>query len=202
MDNNINLNDLWAKQTSVVPNPEKLLSEIKKMKQTNLRKLVLSNFLLISTSVFIILIWAYYQPQWIITKIGIILIILAMAIYLIAYNKSYSLFRDRMNPQCNRDYLKDLLAIKAKQLFMQTTMLNLYFVLLSAGIGLYMYEYTSRMTTFWAIFAYGITTLWILVNWFYLRPRQIKKQQSKLDEIIDKIKMINEQFDEKNKSIR
>jgi len=202
MKNNINLNDLWAKQTSVVPNPENLMSEIKIMKQLNLRKLVLANVLLITTSVFIILIWVYYQPQWITTKIGIILIILAMAIYLFAYNKSYSLFRDRMNPQSNRDYLKDLLAIKAKQLFMQTTMLNLYFVLLSAGIGLYMYEYTSRMTAFWAIFTYGITALWVFLNWFYFRPRQIKKQQSKLDEIIRKIELLNEQLDEKNKGFR
>jgi uncharacterized membrane protein YidH (DUF202 family) len=197
MDNNINLNDLWAKQTSVIPNSENLMSEIKKMKQLNLRRLVLANFLLITTSAFIILIWIYYQPQWITTKIGIILIILAMAIYLLAYNKSYSLFRDRMNPQSNRDYLKDLLAIKAKQLFMQTTMLNLYFVLLSAGISLYMYEYTSRMTAFWAIFTYGITGLWVFLNWFYFRPRQINKQLSKLDEIISKIEMLNEQLDEK-----
>jgi hypothetical protein len=34
-----------------------------------------------------------------------------------------------------------------------------------------------------------ITSIWILFNWFYLRPKQIKNQQSKLDEIISKWKM-------------
>ena len=87
--------------------------------------------------------------------------------------------------------------IKAKQQYMQTTMLNLYFVLLSTGIGLYMYEYTQLMTAFWGIFVYGITSIWILFNWFYLRPKQIKKQQSKLDEIIGKFEMLNEQLNEK-----
>jgi uncharacterized membrane protein YciS (DUF1049 family) len=53
------------------------------------------------------------------------------------------------------------------------------------------------MTAFWGIFAYGITSIWILFNWFYLRPKQIKKQQSKLDEIIGKFKMLNEQLNEK-----
>ena len=53
------------------------------------------------------------------------------------------------------------------------------------------------MTTFWGIFAYGTTSIWILFNWFYLRPKQIKKQQSKLDEIIGKFEMLNEQLNEK-----
>lgn len=195
MSDNINFKDLWAKQTSIVPNPENLFLEIKKMKKTNMRRLVLANCLLIATAVFIIFVWVYYQPQFLTSKIGIILIILAMTIYLYAFNKSYSLFKDRLNSQSNRNYLKDLLAIKAKQLFMQTSMLNLYFVLLSTGIGLYMYEYTSRMTIFWGMFAYGITALWILFNWLYLRPRQIKKQQSILDEIISKVEIINKQLD-------
>lgn len=78
---------------------------------------------------------------------------------------------------------------------MHTTMLNVYFILLSAGIGLYMYEYTSRMTMLWGIFAYGITLAWILINWFCLRPKQIKKQQSKLDEIITKFKKLNQQLE-------
>jgi len=195
MDDNINFNELWAKQRSSEPNQENLLLQIKKMKQTNLRKLVITNFLLITTSGLIILVWVYFQPQFITTKIGMVLVILTMSIYLLAYNRSYSLFKDNMNSQSNRDYLNELLAIKAKQLFIHSTMLNLYFVLLSTGLSLYMYEYASRMTTFWGMFTYGITALWILANWFYLRPRQIKKQQSKLDEIIRKLQNINKQLD-------
>ena len=85
MIDNINFKDLWAKQTSIVPNPENLIADIKKMKESNLRKLVFTNLLLIATSIFIIIIWAYYQPQLLTTKIGIILIILAMVIFLFAY---------------------------------------------------------------------------------------------------------------------
>jgi len=196
MDNNINFKDLWAKQTSVVPNTENLIAEIKKIKQYNLRKLILTNILLIATSIFIIFIWMHYQPQLLTTKIGIILIILAIAVFLFAFNNSYSLFKSDKNSQSNSDYLKDLIAIKAKQKFMETTMLNLYFILLSIGIGLYMYEYTSRMKPIWEIVTYGITFIWILFNWFYLRPKQVKKQRAKLDAIISKFEMVNNQLDE------
>jgi hypothetical protein len=197
MNSNINFNELWAKQKTGVPNKEELLSKINKFKKSNLKRLIITNLLLIITSLFIIFIWVHYQPQMIITKIGVILTILAMVIFIIVYNQSFTLFRKTYNTQSNSEYLKDLLAIKAKQQFMQTTMLNLYFVLLSTGIGLYMYEYTKLMTAFWGIFTYGITSIWILFNWFYLRPKQIKKQQSKLDEIISKFEMLVEQLDEK-----
>ncbi|PQB06936.1 hypothetical protein BST83_07045 [Polaribacter filamentus] len=196
MNDNINFKDLWAKQTSVAPNPENLIADIKKMKQSNFKKLVFTNLLLFTHSIFIICIWIYYQPQLITTKIGIILIILAMVIFLLAYNKSYSLFKNYKNSQSNSDYLKNLIAIKSKQKFMETTILNLYFILLSIGIGLYMYEYTSRMKTIWGIVTYGITFIWILFNWFYLRPKQINKQRAKLDSIISKFEMVNNQLDE------
>ena len=101
MDNNINFKDLWSKQTSLAPNPENLIADIKKMKQSNLRKLVFTNILLIATSIFIISIWIHYQPQFLTTKIGIILTILAMAVFLFAYNNSYSLFKSDKNSQSN-----------------------------------------------------------------------------------------------------
>lgn len=194
MNPNINFNELWAKQKTGEPDIEDLLSKMNTFKKSNLKKLIITNLLLITTSLFIILIWVYFQPQMITTKIGIIVTILAMVIFVIGYNQSFVLFRKQTNTLSTTEYLKDLLAIKAQQEFMQTTMLNLYFILLSIGIGLYMFEYTERMTVFWGIVAYGITSIWILFNWFYLRPKQIKKQQSKLDEIIGKFEELHEQL--------
>lgn len=197
MNSNINFNELWAKQKTAEPNIEDLLSKINKFKKSNFKRLIITNILLITTALFIIFIWVYYQPQMITTKIGIILTILSMVIFVIAYNQSFALYRKTTNTLSNSDYLKNLLDIRAKQQFMQTTMLSLYFVLLSTGIFLYMYEYVKRMTPFWGIFAYGVTSVWVLFNWFYLRPKQIKKQQSKLDEIISKFEILIEQLDEK-----
>ena len=196
MTNNVNLEELWASQTTSQPNANDLFLKIKELKKNNFKKLIITNILLIATSVFIIFIWVYYQPQLLTTKIGIILTILSMALYLFAYNQSFSLLRNTSNTQSNSEYLRNLLDIKTKQQFLQTTMLNLYFVLLSTGICLYMYEYTLRMTVFWALFAYSVTLTWIGFTWFYLRPRQIKKQQTKIDDIITRFEIIIKQLDE------
>lgn len=39
--------------------------------------------------------------------------------------------------------------------------------------------------------------VWIMLNWFYFRPKQIRKQQQQLDDIIDRLQHI---CDQKNRS--
>lgn len=194
MDNNIDFKDLWKKQTIIPPNIDELFSKLNQFKKSSLRKLILSNVLLIVTSAFILFIWYYFQPQFTTTKIGIVLIVLAIVIYLFVYNQLFQSLKTIDNKQSNNEYLQNLISIRTKQQFLQSTMLNLYFIMLSSGICLYMYEYTSRMTIFWAIFAYAITLAWIALNWLYIRPKTIKKQQNKLDELISKFESVQQQL--------
>ncbi|MFZ4930420.1 hypothetical protein [Chryseobacterium sp. Mn2064] len=196
MDSNIDFKNIWKQQTSNKPNLEELLGKLKKFRNENLRKLICSNLSLIATSLFIAFIWYYYQPQMISTKLGIVLVILAMIIFLTAYNRLFMTFYKIDSTQSNQEYLQSLYMVKNKQKLMQTTMMNLYFIMLSLGICLYLYEYTSLMTLFSACLAYGITLLWIAFNWFYLRPKTIKKQESKLDALISKFEEINNQLKE------
>lgn len=193
-NNNINFNHLWQSRTANQLPTEELLKKVNAFKKYNYIKISLTTLAFSLTSVFICWIWINYNPQIFTTKFGIVLIILAMAIYGYSLNQQYPLLKNINNTNSNTAYLKNLLALKKKQLFLQTTMLNLYFTMLSLGIGLYMIEPTSNMTIFWAIFAYGITALWILFNWFYLRPKQIKKQQTSINNLISKFEYIQLQL--------
>lgn len=194
-NNNIDFKDLWKQQTVSQPNIEDLMTRLKQFKKAGLRSVWKTNILLFATAAFIIFIWYYYQPQFISTKIGIILVILAMVMYVAFYNGLLRIYKDIDTTQTNQEYLQKLILIKRKQQFMQSVILSWYFVLLLAGICLYMYEYASRMTVFYALITYGITLLWIGFNWFYLRPKQIKKQQSKINDLIAKFEDINKQLD-------
>jgi hypothetical protein len=194
MDNNINFNDLWSGQKIVQPNPDELILKVDKLKKANTKRIVYTNITLVLTSVFICFIWYYYQPQFITSKIGIVLAVLAMLSFIVASNSSLVLYKKLDAGESNQQYLKTLLLIKEKQQFMQTTMLNLYFLFLSVGLSLYMYEYVSRMSTLMAVVVCGVTALWFLFNWFYLRPKQIKKQEAKLNEIIAKFEDIQGQL--------
>lgn len=194
MDTNIDFKNIWKQQTSNKPNMEELLNGLKKFKNENLRKLITTNLLLMATSLCIGFVWYRYQPQMVTTKIGLVLVILAMVIFLLAYNKLFMTFYKIDNTQSNTEYLQNLYEVKNKQKFMQTTMLNLYFIMLFLGICFYMYEYTSRMTLASGILVYAVTLAWIAFNWFYLRPRTIRKQQAKLNGLINKFEEINDQL--------
>lgn len=194
MDNTRDFTAIWQQQKVVQPNIDELQHKLNRFKKNNLKKLIISNILLVTTIVFVVLIWYKYQPQYLTTKIGIVLVILAMVIFLLNYNKQFSSLNKIDDTRTISDYLKSLTELKTKQKYIQSTMLSLYFIMLSSGIGLYMYEYTSIMTILWAIFAYGITLTWIGLSWFYIRPKIIKKQQAKLNELISKFEAVNNQL--------
>lgn len=196
MNTNINFKDLWQKQMTSQPDMKDLRLKLRHFRNSNLKKMIILDVLLAATCVFIIFIWIYYQPQMITTKIGIVLTILAIVMYLFTSNKLYTVYNKIDHNQTNQEYLQNLILLKTKQKYLQTTILSWYYLLLSIGICLYMIEYTSRMTSFWQVFSYTILIIWIGFNWLYTRPRTIKKQNIKLDELINKFGGMNAQSKE------
>jgi membrane protein YdbS with pleckstrin-like domain len=193
MKREIDLKKLWSAQGAPAPDRADLLLRIRKIRNRGLRSILWANICLIVTSAFIVGVWIIFQPQFLSTKLGIIIVIVAMLMFLFFQNKSIRFYRDADSAQTNGEYLNALLKIKLRQRFVQHTVLSAYFALLSVGLWLYLYEYTSRMKPLWAIVAYGITTLWMAFNWFYIRPRQIRKSESKIDGVINGLQNIMKQ---------
>jgi len=193
-NNNIDFKDLWKKQTITQPNMEDLITRLKQFKKTALHSLWITNILLFATCIFIIVIWYFYQPEFISTKIGIVLMVSAMVIYLVVYNRLLRTYKNIDATQTNQEYLQKLILIKRKQQFLQSKILSLYFVLLGIGICLYMYEYTSRMSVFYGITSYVVLLIWMGIAWFYLRPKEIRKHEGKLNNLIAKFEEVNNQL--------
>jgi hypothetical protein len=187
MSSNLNLNDLWKSQYAPQPAAETLIAKWKKTKRSNLRRVLFTNILFTITSLFIIWIWIAYNPQLLTTKTGIVLVILAMAVYGLAYNSLKPLIKEIDSSSGNKEYLEKLLLLKSRQQFLHNTMLNIYFILLSAGLFLYMIEPAMAMSVQSRILVYGITAVWILFNWLYVRPKMRKKQEGKIGELIAKV---------------
>ncbi len=191
---NIDFKNIWKQQKVEEIDIEQLLLKLEKFKRSSLNKLIFTNIAFLITLVLLICIWYYFQPQYITTKIGISLVILSMVIFLFYNNKSFSEIKKLDFSQDNASYLQSLIGLKNKQMFMQTKMLSLYFLMLSTGLALYLYEYTLRMKISWAILAYGLSFAWIALNWFYIRPKTIKKQNAKIDDLIQKFRSIDGQL--------
>ncbi|RZJ34793.1 MAG: hypothetical protein EOO51_08020 [Flavobacterium sp.] len=196
MGSDINLKELWNKKEAAIPDTGALLDETRRFQRNNLRKLIMANVTLVLSSAFILFVWYYFQPERITTKIGIVLVIAAMAMYLFVYNGMFHVLRKIDDGLSSNEYLAQLLLLRTRQQLMQTRIMNAYFLMLSGGIALYMIEYTSRMSLLWAMVTYGVTFLWILFNWVYIRPRTIRKQREKLDALIQKFESLQAQLSE------
>lgn len=194
MENNIDLKALWTRQP--VPNADKdaLLNKLSKLRAAKRRSLIWANVCLIPTALFVVWIWVYYQPEYTSTKVGIVLVVTAIVMFLVVSNKLIPLYKALNTAQLNSTYLDDLLKIRQREQFIQTTITNLYFLMLSVGLMLYLYEYASRMESTGMIITYVVTAGWIAFNWFYFRPRQINKSRQKLDSMIQHLNEIKNQM--------
>jgi hypothetical protein len=184
---------LWTKEETSTPRIEELLSKIKKLKREELIKLIGINILMLATIAFITLVWLYFEPQLVTTKIGIVLTVFGIIFYLIAYNSFISRFRKINENQSNSEFLNAMIRHKERQKFLQARMLQIYFITLTLGVCLYLYEIVIQLDFPWTILAYSTTLIWISFSWLYLRPRVIKKEQGKLDKIINKFENIIQQ---------
>ena len=194
METNIDLKKIWNTQKIETPNVEILYNKANKLKSRSFLKLVVVNIALLLTIIFFGFIWYYYQPELVTTKIGIILIILAILIFLLPFNKQSSLLTKNKTEPNSKEYLQQLIKLKEMQVSQQTKILSVYFILLALGIWLYMFEYVSKMTITWGIITYAITTFWFAINWFYLRPKAITKQNAKLNKLLVEFEKLNNQM--------
>ncbi|MCO5946107.1 hypothetical protein [Mucilaginibacter flavidus] len=194
MSNNIDFKELWNRGKASAPDVSEIFAKANRLTRKTRCKIWWSNIILSITILLMIFIWWYYQPQLLTTKIGLILILIAIVIFLVTTNQLSPLLAKADEETDSRHFLEQVIRIKHKQEFLNKTMLTVYFILLSIGITLYFIEYASRGSLLFQVLAYGITFAWIIFNWIYIKTRTIKKQQKAINDIIARLEEVNKQF--------
>ncbi|CAM1367038.1 hypothetical protein [Tenacibaculum xiamenense] len=187
----IDLKNIWKQQKAEAPDIKELTNKIKKMSRKSRLKIIATNALFALTILFIAGIWYFYNPKLITSKMGMILTIISMIFFVFYYNKLFSMYKKLNDFEKTKEYLQNLISIKRQQKQIQTKIMGIYYILLSLGLGLYMYEYILKMTLWLGIICSTLTIIWVTFNWFYLRPKIARKEQQKLDIIIDQYERIN-----------
>lgn len=194
MSNNIDFKELWNRGKSNVPDVSEVFAKADQLNRKTRNKIWRGNVALSLTVLFMVFIWWYYQPQLITTKIGLTLVIIAIVVFLATTNQMIPLLAKTNVETDSQHFLEQMIRLKQKQEFLNKTMLTGYFIFLSLGIFLYMIEYAGRGSLTFQLVAYGITFAWMALNWFYIRPKTIKKQQSAVNDIITRLEGVNKQL--------
>lgn len=190
----MDFNMIWKAQEVPGADLQALYKKIKNYRTRRLRRLIFTNICLVMTSVFIGCVGFWVKPERFTTWAGIGLVILAMIVFLAVYNRMIPLYRSLSDYSDSRRFMDKLLSVKQKEAFLNHQMMNLYFFLLSCGIALYMYEYVIQMEMRWALLTLLVIFLWIGFNWAVIRPKQIRKEQEKINAIIERMQEIQGQF--------
>ncbi|RKR81577.1 hypothetical protein BDD43_1726 [Mucilaginibacter gracilis] len=185
---------LWNNEGSRLPDIQEIFAKANKLNRNIRRKLWRENVVLPLTAIFIIWIWWYYQPQMITTKIGIVMIVIAIIAFLIATNQLCPLLTDGNAETDSRQFLTQMIKIRQKQDFISSTMTRVYFTLLSTGLALYMIEYALMGGMVFRITYYTLTFAWIAFCWFYWLPRKVKKRKKANNEVIARLEELNGQL--------
>ncbi len=196
MDNLDDLKNLWQQlPTQSLDSAQDMISKATHYQRTMKRKTLFSIALLAATFVFIGIIGYLIEPHYVTTRIGVVLVMLSILMFVVVQSQLIALLSPQESLETDsRQYLQQFLAYQKKVKWIQSTVLSLYFVLLSIGLGLYMFEYVVRMPM-WMRWAVLVPTVgWMAFNWFYLRVRQIRKQQNKINEIIDQLERVQQQL--------
>jgi len=188
---------LWNKQAvDATPDIKDLVAKAKKVKRHAARKLIIMNLLLLGTVTFISYVNFYIDNEWHSTKIGIALMIIGMLSYLVVYNRMIPLLFKTDPNDSSHDYLNQLITIKRKHAFLDTVMINVYFAFLSTGLALYMIQFVTRMTTIGGTTFYVLIGVWIAFAWFYLKPREARRRQKRIGDMIARLEVVNGQLKE------
>ncbi|NME67280.1 hypothetical protein [Flammeovirga aprica] len=180
----LDLKNLWQQQPTNQPKIEEVLKKAKAYKKKSTQNIIVQNITGVGIIAYLLFIAFYYDPDLLLAKLGIGCAILAVIIYTVSQNKLYFLINDIGFDTNSMAYLEKLKEIKNRQRRIQTTTTSSYFLLFSLGLGLYMYEYLLALQPNYSIPIAIVTLAWLAVNWFYFRPRAIKKQTAKIDELI------------------
>jgi hypothetical protein len=194
MSNNIDFKALWSRGKASAPDVSEIFAKADRLNRKTRNKILRGNIILSLTIVLTAFIWWYYQPQMITTKIGLILMFIAVVGFLITTNQLFPLLAKTNEETDSRQFLAQMIRIKHKQEFLNKTMLTGYYIFLSVGISLYMIEYAGRGSLTFKLLAYGITFAWIAFNWFYVRTKTINKQLKSINDIITKLEEVDKQL--------
>lgn len=185
---------LWNREESRVPDIQEIFMKANKLNRKTRCKIWRENIVLSLTAIFISWIWWHYQPQMLTTKIGIVMVVVSIIMFLIATNQLLPLLTNAGVETDSRGYLNQMIKLKRKQEFIGTTLIAAYFIFLSAGLALYMIEYVRRGSLTFQLCAYGLTFTWIAFAFFYLAPKGVRKQRKAINEVIARLEELNGQL--------
>lgn len=193
MDNLNELKAIWqTADTSDLPQAKEIKSISKNYQQKTLvKKAWVFGCTMLASGLFILSLF-FYHPVFLSTRTGQLFVLISMLI--LVWSNLKSLGRIYKIRNCsNQEFLKYLREVQLNRIiyYNRTQVLGMFFY--STGLLLYLYELVYK-NTFWAIVLYASTIIFLLISWFYFRPRAYQRRKEKFEPFLNHIEKLNDQL--------
>jgi hypothetical protein len=193
MDNLNDLKKIWlSANTERLPSAGQMMQIIKKYRDQKIWKkaaLILAALLIAAMMIVVMFV---YKSTMITTRIGELMMITAALILVVTNTRSLNRIYKLKNCS-NKDFVAHLAQARRNQLYYYKKTQVAGMAISSVGLLLYDYEF-SYLVPFAGIFIYAFTIAWISVLWLVVRPRAFKKYSRKTLDLLERAKVLSEQF--------
>ncbi|MEG1591266.1 hypothetical protein [Chryseobacterium sp.] len=193
---NYNFQEIWNNKNSDIPNIKEIKTKSEKYRKKQILKDIGLIALLLLTIAMIITIWVFIKISFFSTQFGIMLVLIGITMYSFLVYQNINILKKINTSTTNHEYLATIRKVEQQQIYMQTKGLSIYYLLLSFGFAFYFYEFALKMSWLGVLLTYGLTFLWGAVSWFFIRPKQIKKQKEKISTVISSLEKLEKSFEE------
>ncbi|MEJ6981492.1 hypothetical protein WG906_13585 [Pedobacter sp. P351] len=192
------LKDIWHGQI-IVPrlSYEDILKGIRKSKNSFSNKLLFEIIGILAAIVLFSLIWVSIQSIMWTTHLSLLIFLLCCLYYLFVQIKDYrSISNSEHLLKHPEEYITYLKQYGLKRYRFNTLKYTFYSVFIGIAFGLYFIEIYFSSPFWQTLIGVMATVVWFVICWFLMRT-YIRKEQEKLNEMVENLERLEKQFTKK-----
>ncbi len=197
MDEFKELQDLWQNSTPApAPDAGKIIAAVSRQRRRMVAGVAFSMLALAGTLWMLTRIFMDYQPRFMTTRFSIVLIALVVLAGILVQGSTLPLLTKPVREDTdNMAMLASLKKLQIRQKRVNTTFLSAYYIFLSTGMAIYLFEFAWGHLLFGTV-AYTLTFGWILFAWYYIRPRKVSRQNAAINRMIGHLERLQHDWEE------
>ncbi|MHA6696765.1 hypothetical protein [Chryseobacterium sp. A301] len=190
------LENLWNQSETKIPTKNTNISKINNNRMKLRKTYSKGAILLLVTGILILGLMTTFDTEikttaLIFSMVMVSVICFLQAILMLYTAKKIGDIDDSSTPSFHLQQWQDFRIFQKKQRHWN---MPIYYVLLSATLGIYLYEILKDVDLWKIVLTFLVTYSWMLFAYFYLGKKEIKKQDAKLDSIISDLRNLESQF--------
>jgi predicted membrane protein len=192
------LKNIWHNQVALPKvSHEDVLKRIRKTKNGFANKLLIELIGMTAAITLLIFIWFTNPFKMWTTHLGMLILIFCCLYYLYVQIRDYNLIKDESlllnKPE---EYIEYLKKYKHDRYLLNTRKYRVYTFFLSIGLALYFIEIAFLASVWITVLAIVFTVAWILFCYLVLMKNYIRKEESKLGDMIENLGRLQKQFED------